>query len=149
MGGIGPIRNSSSIQTTVIRKLLLRFSAGSPSILPTSLRIIAFLKTCSPRYAGDAGSYSLFRRSEVQWCATDLIESLENCESGEPTESSCAFPKATGNSFHSCVLGTTKFACLTPRKPVRPLNRYFVWNCSTMTHKRQLTIVSATTSRKE
>ena len=29
MAGIGPIRNSSSIQTTVIQKLFLRSSAGS------------------------------------------------------------------------------------------------------------------------
>jgi hypothetical protein len=56
MAGIGPIRNSSSIQTTVIRKLFLRSSAGSPidfTNIPADHR---FLEEYIPRYAGDAGS---------------------------------------------------------------------------------------------
>jgi len=55
MAGIGPIRNSSSIQTTVIQKLFLRTSAGSPIDFTNIPGIIAFLKTCNLRYAGDAG----------------------------------------------------------------------------------------------
>src|SRR6266852_1149962 len=86
---------------------------------------------------------------EVRWCATDPTKSLENYELREPTSSSYAFPKATRESFHSCVLGTMKFACSTPRKPVPAIHRYFVWNCSITTHKHRSTVASATTSKEE
>jgi hypothetical protein len=57
MAGIGRIRNSSSIQTTVIRKLFLRAWRRVPNFYSTSVRIIAILENVQPcRNAGDAGS---------------------------------------------------------------------------------------------
>src|SRR5258706_3802490 len=66
MAGFGRIRNSSSIQTTVIRKLLLRSWRRVPDFYSTSARIIAILEDVqSCRNAGDAGSNQTLRGSIV------------------------------------------------------------------------------------